>query len=185
MLSAGSRIAFAFRCFFALLFKGVIPADILEEVRPTDRSVTEAVRPVHAAENERPAPAPDRGDRAIQLLALLQRDGRLVDFLREDIAVYSDAQVGAAVRDVHASCRQVLERYVGIEPILADEEGQGTVVSAPVDPAAIKLVGAVGTKPTYRGTVRHRGWRAGRVELPPLPAADARLIVAPAEVEVA
>jgi hypothetical protein len=187
MLSARSRIVFAFRCFFALLFKGFIPADILEQLRPGRPSPAPASDSVAPRESVPAglAPAPDQGERAVQLLALLQRDGRLVDFLREDIMPYSDAQVGAAVRDIHARCRQVLERYLAVEPILADEEGQTTVISTPVDPAVIKLVGAVGTQVTYRGTVRHRGWRAGRVELPPLAAADARLIVAPAEVEVA
>jgi hypothetical protein len=121
----------------------------------------------------------------VQLLALLQRDGRLVDFLREDLAAYSDAQVGAAVRPVHAGCREVLDRYLDLEPILADDEGTVTQVGAAVSPSSVKLVGAVAAQGTVRGVIRHRGWRVGRVELPPLPSADARPIVSPAEVEVA
>jgi hypothetical protein len=183
MLSAGRRVAYAFRCFFALLFKGIVPADILDEFARSAAPAAHA--PPNAPSPALPRPAAeDRADRAVQLLALFQRDGRLVDFLLEDIAPYSDAQVGAAVRDVHANCRQVIERYLSIEPILADAEGSTTIVGSSVDPGTVKLIGNVGAK-AGRGTVRHRGWRAGRVALPPLGAADGQLIVAPAEVEVA
>ena len=118
------------------------------------------------------------------MLALFQRDGRLVDFLFEDIAAYGDAQVGAAVREVHASCRRVIDRYLPIEPILADLEGQTTTLGAPVDPSTVKLVGNVGQQASYLGTVRHRGWRVGRLALPPLAASAARQVVTPAEVEI-
>src|SRR5260221_71878 len=84
-------------------------------------------------------------DRAIQLLTLLQRDGRLVDFLLEDLTPYTDAQISAAVRDVHANCRRAIDRYLPLEPILADEEGMITVLGAPVDPSTVKLVGNVGS----------------------------------------
>ena len=177
----GARVAYAFRCFFSLLFKGVIAPDILDALAPAAR----ASGPVPAVTPEA-SPAPpseDPGDRAVQLLAILQRDGRLVDFLQEDLAAYTDAQVGAAVRDVHANCRKALDRYVRVEPVLADEEGSQTTIGTMVDPATVRLVGNVG-QGGGRGTVRHRGWRVGRIELPPLPAETARLVVAPAEVEV-
>ena len=45
---------------------------------------------------------------AAQLLQLLQKHGRLVDFIFEDIDTYSDEQVGAGVRVVHQGCRKVL-----------------------------------------------------------------------------
>jgi hypothetical protein len=178
----GARVAYAFRCFFSLLIKGVIAPDILQAVTPAARPAPAAtVGPTAAAAPVQPRE--DHGDRAVQLLAILQRDGRLVDFLREDLSGYTDAQVGAAVRDVHANCRQALDRYVPVEPILADEEGNQTTIGATADPATVRLVGNVG-KGAGRGTVRHRGWRAGRLELPPLPDESARLVVAPAEVEV-
>ena len=177
----GARVAYAFRCFFSLLFNGAIAPDILEAVAPVVRTgpATPAV-PTSAASA---APREDHGDRAVQLLAILQRDGRLVDFLQEDLSGYTDAQVGAAVRDVHANCRQAIDRYVQVEPVLADEEGSQTTIGATADPATVRLVGNVG-KGVGRGTVRHRGWRVGRLELPPLPDESARLVVAPAEVEV-
>jgi hypothetical protein len=186
MISFGQRAAYAFRCFFALLFRGVIPADILAAlgvpsrapVAPPPRAAPAAAGPAPSARVE------DPGDRAIQLLALLQREGRLVDFLLEDLTPYTDAQVSAAVRDVHASCRRAIDRYLPLEPILADEEGTATALGGPVDPSMVKLVGNVRSQPSYRGIVRHRGWRVGRVALPPLAPADARFVVAPAEVEV-
>jgi len=129
--------------------------------------------------------APDFPDRAIQLLALLQRDGRLVDFLMEDLASYSDAQIGAAVRDVHAGCYGVLTRYLTLEPILAGKEGERTSVAQDVDPAAVRLVGNTTGRPPFTGTLLHRGWRATRTELPALGAPAGREIVGQAEVEIA
>jgi len=183
-MSFGRRLVYAFRCFFVLIFKGVVPADIVEAVAVAipDRS---AARPVAPTAGATPAPVENRGDGAIQLLALLQRDGRLVDFLCEDVTPYSDAQIGAAVREVHANCRRAIDRYLPLEPILADAEGQATTLGAPVDPSTVKLVGNVGNQASYRGTVRHRGWRVGRVALPPLAPSGARLVVTPAEVEIA
>ena len=176
-MTFGRRVAYAFRCFFALLFKGVIPADIVDAAAASGagRAAPRRVVAPTTAGPAPPGPVEDRGDRAIQLLALLQRDGRLVDFLFEDLAAYSDAQVGAAVREVHASCRRVIDRYLAVEHILPDDEGQTTTLGAPVDPSTVKLVGNVGNQSSYRGTVRHRGWRVGRVALPPLSAAGARL----------
>ena len=129
-------------------------------------------------------PSPESLDRAVQMLALLQRDGRLVDFLEEDVSSYPDGQLGAAVRSIHTSCRQVLERYIKLEPILSSEEDQPVTVPVGFDPAAIKLVGNVTGEPPIRGLLRHRGWRVTEVTLPSLPQGSGRAIVAPAEVEV-
>lgn len=175
MISHGRRWQYAFRALFSLIFKGEIADDILDAFRPK--------QPVAAAAPIVTRPAEDQGDRAVQLLAILQRDGRLVDFLMEDVAGYADAQVGAAVRDVHASCRASLLRYVTLAPVLAEAEGATVIVDRGADAARIKVVGNVGGVPPYRGVLRHRGWDATRVELPPLPAAF-RTVVAPAEVEV-
>ena len=101
----------------------------------------------------------------------------------EDLTAYQDAQVGAAVRDVHAGCRSALTRYADLAPVMDDEEGQTVTVERGTDPASVKVTGTVTGDPPYRGVLRHRGWQATRVELPPLPA-SARTIIAPAEVEV-
>jgi hypothetical protein len=118
------------------------------------------------------------------MLALLQRDGRLIDFLAEDVASYPDAQLGAAVRTVHESCRQVLERYVKLEPIIAADEDQPVTVQAGFDPTSIKLVGNVTSQTPAKGLLRHPGWRAVEVNLPSLPEGPGRSVVAPAEVEI-
>jgi hypothetical protein len=169
-MTVRTRIKLAFAAFFTILFRGRLPA---------------ALQPTAHAEPAAQSAA-DPSDRAIQLLALLQREGRLVDFVREDLTAYSDAQIGVAVRDVHAGCRRVLERYVTLEVILPGREGETVTVGqgAPIDPAALHLVGNVAGQPPFRGTLLHPGWRASRVQLPPL-VTTGRTIVAPAEIELA
>ena len=183
MMGFGKRLAYAFRCFFSVLSNGEIPAEIAPELVP------ELAQPMPvfewAPELETPAPeSPESVDRAVQMLALLQRDGRLIDFITEDIAPYQDAQIGAAARDVHESCRKAIDHYLTLEPVIASEEGQPVTVEPGFDPAAIKLIGNVTGRPPLRGLLRHRGWRVARVDLPPLPESDGRLIIAPAEVEI-
>ena len=188
MIGFGQRISYAFRSFFRILSSGEIPGDVAGElVKPPPQAAAPPSVPAPQVEGpvERPIEkAVDSTDRAVQMLAILQRDGRLIDFFTEDIAPYSDAQVGAAVRDLHQSCKQTLERYVKLEPIIASEEGQPVTVQDPVDPATIKLIGNVTGRPPLRGLLRHRGWRVSTVNLPPLPDGTARSVVAPAEVEI-
>jgi hypothetical protein len=168
-----NRLKLALAAFFTILFQGRLPGAL------------SGIRPAEPAATASPPPVGDQSDRAIQILALLQRDGRLIDFLMEDVAPYSDAQIGTAVRDVHAGCRGVLTRYVTLEPILSGKEGDQTSVSQNLDPAAVRLVGNVTGHPPFPGTLLHCGWRATRIELPPLGAPTGRRIVAQAEVEVA
>jgi hypothetical protein len=175
MIGFSTRLSFAFRCFFSLLFQGMIPQDILE---------TLSVSKSPAVNSLGDKPAPESLDRAVQLLTLFQRDGRLVDFLTEDVSPYPDSQLGAAVRSIHASCRQVLDRYLKLEPVLSSEEDQPVTVPVGFDPAAIKLVGNVAGEPPLRGLLRHRGWRVTEINLPSLPQGSGRAIVAPAEVEI-
>jgi hypothetical protein len=118
------------------------------------------------------------------MLALLQRDGRLVDFLMEDLAAYPDAQIGAAVRDVHSGCRHALGRYLTLTAVFDEDEGSSVIIEPGTDPARVKVVGNVTGAAPLRGVLRHRGWEATRVELPPL-STTGRTIIAPAEVEIA
>lgn len=131
-----------------------------------------------------PAPPKPTTDAAVQLLALFQREGRLVDFLREDIHSYEDAQIGAAVRDIHQKCRDVLAEHVTLERVLNAQEGDEVTVPQDFNPSAIRLTGNVGNEPPFRGALRHAGWRASKVKLPPQPAGQDPQIVAPAEVEI-
>jgi uncharacterized protein DUF2760 len=183
----GKRIALAFRCFFSILFHADIPNDIAwERVKPTGRvrQVPAAAVPSVSRLKEVERPAPETFDRAVQMLALLQRDGRLIDFLAEDVSGYPDVQLGAAVRTIHDACRQVLDQYVKLEPVLNSDEDQPVTVPAGFDAAAIKLIGNVAGEPPVRGVLRHKGWLVREVNLPPLPQAAGRMVVAPAEVEL-
>ncbi len=136
-----------------------------------------------------PAPEPPKiktTDGALQLLHIFQRDSRFVDFLMEDIAGYADDQIGAAVRTLHADCRATLMRHITLAPVIDGVEGtyQKLDASKAPDPNRIKLIGNVpasGKAPG--GTLRHRGWSAAAINLPPLGKQDAS-VLAPAEVEV-
>jgi hypothetical protein len=181
------RVVFAFRCFLSILLHAEIPNDIAEKVLkpPAPAPQAPAAAPSSVSRmKEVERAAPEAFDRAIQMLALLQRDGRLIDFLAENISAYPDTQLGAAVRTIHDTCRQALDHYVKLEPILDSEEDQPVTVQVGFDPAAIKLIGNVAGEPPVRGMLRHRGWRVKEVNLPPLPQAAGRMVVAPAEVEL-
>jgi hypothetical protein len=187
MLGFGKRVSYAFRCFFSVLSNGEVPADIAPELVQNlapPASAARAAAPAAAPAPQPATPVAESADRAVQVLALLQRDGRLIDFLTEDIAPYQDAQIGAAVRDVHANCRKALEHYLQLEPVIADEEGRTVTVEAGFDPATIKLIGNVTGQPPLKGVLRHRGWRVKQANLPPLADGNGRRVVAPAEVEM-
>ena len=157
------------------MFSGVLPADIAQAFGYSK------VIPIKAT--PAPAPKPQSGpeDGAVQILSVLQRDARLVDFLMEDISAYSDDQVGAAVRDVQQQSRQALERYLKLQPVIDGVEGDFTKTEG-LAGASVKLVGNVppsGKAPG--GLLRHKGWKAEKVDLPTLPPGN---VLAPAEIEV-
>ena len=175
-----NRIVLAFRCFFNLLFQGALSRETLAALRLAPRDAAPA-RPAVAA-TPPPAAAARASDGALQILAILQRDSRLLDFLMEDIAGYSDEQIGAAVRELHDQCRDSIKRYVTLEPVIDGVEG--TFAKAPSsDPAVVKFVGSVPAKPPSGGLLRHKGWRAVKIDLPATGRQDAG-IIAPAEIEI-
>ena len=130
---------------------------------------------------EKPAQPPEAS--AIQMLAILQRKGRLLDFLQEDVQPFNDAQIGAAVRGVHEGCRQALREHVTLEPIMEEPEGSTVTLEPGFDAHAIRLTGHVAGDPPFTGELRHRGWRVARIELPELMQTQDR-VAAAAEVEV-
>ena len=180
------RLLLAFRCFFNILFHGALSAETLTELNLMSRAASPAKSAVSAAKAAAPAPAPPSAktsDGALQILGILQRDSRLVDFLMEDIASYSDDQIGAAVRELHDQCRDSVARYVTLQPVIDGVEG--TFAKAPSsDPNLVKFVGNVPAKPPSGGSLRHKGWRAAKVDLPPLPSGQDPNIIAPAEIEI-
>ncbi len=120
----------------------------------------------------------------LRLLALLQKEGRLIDFLKEDISSYSDAQVGAAVRDIHAKCRESIEEFVTLRPIFTEKEGAVITILQGYDPSTVKIMGKVKGKPPFQGILRHKGWKAHKESLPKQIAKTDCSVICPAEVEV-
>ena len=177
-----SRIVLAFRSFFNILFSGTLSDGVLNGLRLTRRGAA-ASKPTATGKAGPAAPPAVRvSDGALQLLAILQRDARLVDFLMEDIAGYADDQVGAAVHELHDQCRDSLRRAIALEPVIDGVEG--TFAKAPsTDSSVVKFIGNVPAKPPSGGTLRHKGWKAVKIDLPALAGKDAN-VIAPAEIEI-
>jgi hypothetical protein len=131
-----------------------------------------------------PPPPPKPDARPVRFLALLQREGRLVDFLLEDIQGYPDAQIGAAVRDIHRQCQNALKEHLVLEPVLPQGEGSTVQVPAGFDPSAIRLTGNVTGQPPFQGTLQHHGWRVKEIRLAPPPEGQDEFVLMPAEVEL-
>ena len=133
-----------------------------------------------------PPPAPEQEEAsALQLLSILQRKGRLIDFLQEDIRAYQDAQIGAAVRNIHEGCKEALDECLTLEPIYDVEEGREVTVEKGFDAHAVRLIGNIMGEPPFKGALRHRGWRVTRINLPErVPGLEKDRVVAAAEVEV-
>jgi hypothetical protein len=165
----------AFRSFFAILFKGALPDDLAAALGLSRRAVA---KPAQV-----PTAVATASDGALQILAILQRDSRLIDFLMEDVSAYSDDQVGAAVRSLHDQCRDALNRYIQLAPVIDGVEGTFTRLAS-IDPSSVKLLGNVPPQPPPGGVLRHKGWRAVKVDLPALQGKQDVKIIAPAEVEI-
>ena len=168
-------IGAAFRAFFSLI-SGKFPEDIAREYGFVKASSIPAPPP--------PPPPVKLSDGALQLLGILQRDSRLVDFLMEDISGYSDEQVGGAMRGVHEQCRVSLDRYLKLAPVIDGVEGTYTKLDSGGEKRT-KLIGNVpasGKAPG--GVLRHKGWRAEKIDLPKTGAGEDLTIVAPAEIEI-
>jgi len=179
-LSFGARFFFAWSAFFRILLDGKFAARAF--------SVRDALP---AAQPEAPPPAPPaplllKNDptAALTLLQLLQRDGRFIDFIEQDVVGFSDADIGAAVRVVHEGCRKVLRSHGKLLPVRAEEEETKVRVEAGYKPAEIKLTGNVQGSAPFNGTLKHKGWKMTDFTLPEaLPDHDAT-VIAPAEVEL-
>ena len=174
-----ARIGLAFRAFSAVLGNPVTAA----RFRDAPDGAQPAPAPVPPA-----APTPTlrqaSPDSALQLLSLLQRDARLIDFVGENLAEYSDTQVGAAARLVHEGCARVLREHFQIVPVREEAEGSRVALPAGFDAAAVRLTGNVVGQPPFHGSLRHRGWRVAEVRLPQLAEGHDTRVLAAAEVEL-
>lgn len=162
-----------------------------DEARAAEEKRAQAEREKRAAEEAKKAAEAKKAvtpfeehAAALHLLSILQRDGRLVDFLQEEVAGFSDAEVGAAARIVHEGCRKAFRQYFTLEPVRKEGEGAPITVEKGFDPALIRLSGNVTGEPPYKGKLAHAGWRTVKVQLPSRPQGVDPAIIAPAEVEL-
>jgi len=179
------RLWLAIRLFFLVLFHSAAARQIAGLLAAPQ------VAGPPAAEKPKPTPAPAAPPKpvrseAITLLATLQREARLVDFVQEKLDAYSDAQIGAAARDVHRECGKVLERLFALRPLSAESEGAEVDVPWGFDAGRYRLTGGIGGEPPFCGRLVHPGWEATRCDLPVWSgSASAARVVSPVEVEVA
>ncbi len=178
-LSFFKRLALALRGCWQILTDHEFAKGILRLEHGDPMSSTATV-----PESSQPALRETLPESALQLLALLQQEGRFMDFLEENVTAYSDAEIGGAARVVHEGCRKVIRDHLKIEPVQAEAEGARLMVPAGFDAAAMRLAGNVVGQPPFTGTLMHRGWRVTAIKLPKLAEGHDVRILAPAEVEL-
>lgn len=149
-----------------------------------DQAFADKIEPMLGAAKEEKTQAAKPSGVPLRLLALLQREGRLLDFLLEDIQSYPDAQVGAAVRDIHRQCQAAIKEHLLLEPVLPQSEGAAVEVPPGFDPSAIRVTGNVSGAPPFKGTLQHHGWRVKEIKLAAPPEGQDELVLMPAEVEI-
>ena len=170
-----ARLWLAIVCWFRIVFDPQFAAKVAALRAPaTLPSADRAALP-----NEQPLAA---AGPALHLLSLLQREGRLIDFCEEELAGFSDAQVGAAARTVHDGCRKALRDAFSFAPVRTEAEGAPVRLPAGFDPHAVRLTGNVSGNPPFSGVLRHHGWKVTEARMPS--EAGASTVVAPAEVEL-
>lgn len=181
-----ARFGLAFVAFFRTWFDPEFATGVVR----LRSGALPAPEPVRSLPPPAPAPAPESKVKeadpraAMQVLALFQREGRLLDFLEEDVAGFADAQIGAAARVVHEGCRKALRDNFVLAPIRDEAEGSRVTVAAGYDAAAIRLTGNVVGAPPHTGTLQHRGLRVVEVKLPKLHDEHDARVLQPAEVEL-
>ncbi len=199
-LSFGARLWLAFLLPFRVLFDATLAARVAAvargqalaplpsavETRPeTKPELAPKPAPKPAPKEVEPepvAPAPDHT--ALQLLAILQREGRFVDFLQEDVSSFSDADIGAAARVVHEGCKRGLKDVLALAPVRTEAEGAKVELPVGFDPSRTRVTGNVTGEPPFKGTLAHHGWRVETLALPELTTGHDPTIIAPAEVEL-
>jgi hypothetical protein len=197
-ISFFGRLSLAIVCAFRIVFDAAFAArvqraasgDTAAPALPAPRVAGAPAPPIGVAPAPERAPAgaaraePVSADGALAVLALFQREGRLVDFLQESVEGFPDADVGAAARVVHAGCRRALQAHFDIVRVRDEAEGSPVTLTEGFDAASVKLTGDVRGNAPYRGVLRHAGWRVRQVTLPDRVAGHDTSILAPAEVEL-
>jgi hypothetical protein len=163
------------------------PAAAPVRPEPAPIPVREAPKPAELLKPERPEPVVVKEatpDAALQLLGLLQKEARFVDFVQENVGAYSDAEIGAAARVVHEGCRKVLRQHFELEPVRKEPENSRITLPKGFDASSIRPTGNIVGDPPFTGNLIHRGWRAAAVRLPKIAEGHDVRIIAQAEVEL-
>ncbi len=187
-MSFGARCKLAWRVLFdAPYARRLVEADKSGDA-PAARGTATTDRTPEPSPKPAPAPvsaAPERVHASgLLLLAAFQREGRLVDFLQQDVTGFSDEDVASAARVVHAGCRRVLQQGLDLEPAVSEVEGASISVPPGFDAQRIRLIGNVAGQPPFRGTLRHPGWAVRAIRLPAIPDSLDPRVLAAAEVEL-
>lgn len=120
----------------------------------------------------------------LHTLSVLQREGRLLDFFDEDLSLYEDEQIGAAVRSIQEDCKKAVKKYIDLKPVVDGQEGDTITIEEGFDIDAINLVGNVSGQPPFQGVIKHPGWRAGKKDVPKLSDIQDPGIMTPAQIEI-
>ena len=137
------------------------------------------------------APAPEpvilkeaTPDAALQLLSLLQKEARFIDFIKEDVTSYSDADIGIAARVVHEGCNKAINEHFTLAAIRNEQEGSKVTIPQGFDAGAVRLTGNITGAAPFTGTLIHKGWQVTNIRLPKLTQGHDATILAAAEVEL-
>jgi hypothetical protein len=160
-------------------------------IAPAPEPVVKVVEKIVEVEKIVPGPAPEpvilkesTPDAALQLLGLLQQQARFIDFIKEDLSGFSDADIGVAARVVHEGCNKVINEHFSLAPVRSEQEGNKVTLPKGFDAASVRLTGKVTGEAPFSGTLVHKGWQVTQIRLPKLTQGYNAAIVAPAEVEL-
>jgi hypothetical protein len=184
------RLFLALKAFFSTLFNPAIAKKIAEaldtkksaENKQTAPSLTLPAAPSEStAKSPKPASKESSGrSDALTLLNTLQREARFLDLAHESLDMYTDAQIGAAARDVLRDTRKSLDKMFEIKPLLSAKEGDSIDLPETLSPVRWKLLGGKAN----RGVVVHAGWMATKTEIPKWSGSrDDSMVLAAAEID--
>jgi len=163
----------------------------IQPIAATPEPVVKIVEKIVEVEKLVHAPAPEpvilketTPDAALQLLGLLQKEARFIDFIKEDIAAYSDADIGVAARVVHEGCNKALNEHFTLAPIRSEQEGGKITLPQGFDASSVRLTGNIVGSAPFTGTLIHKGWQVTNIRLPKLTQGHNASILASAEVEL-
>lgn len=167
-----------------LLMWLLLRASLAKQVRLAAPAKPKAAKAPRSAKAERKEQKIKEQRLFIHLLGVLQKEGRFMDFLSENLEPFEDAQIGAAVRNVHDSCAQAVNKYLAPGAVLDQNEGEEVTIPEGFDASTIKLTGNVSGNPPFKGILRHKGWQARKLETPILSSSQNAAVICPAEVEI-